>query len=68
MIETILLAIPLIIGGATLIFRGALIVTKLTKTDRDDKYVSKILKVLEFISLNVGKITSTIVVQTKRGK
>ena len=66
MIEKIIIAIPIVIGGATLIFRGILILTKLTKTDKDDKIVSKILKVFEYLSLNVGEIKDIIVVKTKR--
>ena len=55
-----------VIGSATLIFRGLLILTQYTKTLRDDKIVSKILKVLQFISGNVSKIEQQIVVKTRR--
>ena len=64
-IEEIMIAIPVIIGGATLVFRGLLILTQLTKTDKDNKIVSKILKVFEWLSLNAGQIKNVLVVKTK---
>ena len=57
--------IVIVIGGATLVFRGLLILTQLTKTNKDDKIVSKILKVFEWLSLNAGQIKNVLVVKTK---
>jgi len=54
-----------VIGSATLIFRGLLILTKFTGTEKDDKIVGKILRVFELLSMNVGKIKNEIVIQTR---
>lgn len=48
-----------VIGGATLIFRGLEVLTKLTKSEKDDVFVKKVLnflvKISAFVALNQKK-------------
>lgn len=52
-----------VIGSATLIFRGLIILTKFTKTNRDDEIIGKILKVFEHLSLNTSKIKDVLIIK-----
>ena len=51
----IIAAAPEWVAGITTIFMGAKSITLLTKSESDNKIVDMILKVLNFISLNVLK-------------
>lgn len=55
-----------IIGGATVAFRGLLELSKYTKTEKDNKFFSAVLKFLEKLSGNVSEMKNVIEVVAKK--
>jgi hypothetical protein len=60
-----MILITSIIGSSTLLFRAGLIIAKLTKTDKDNKFFNKGLNILGIIAGNVSKIEKNIIIKKK---
>ena len=64
----ILQSVAIILGGATMMFRGLLKLSEYTTTMRDDRFFQKIIKGLKWLSGNVNLIKNKVDVQIKNKK